>query len=80
MPRRAVMHVDGTVARVNGNNNVVIRSNGAATMYFIRERKGHAGIKDTPVETFRPSAESRFAITRRASTAMAPTIKSAWGI
>lgn len=48
-----VMHVDGTAARVNGNNNnVVVCSNGAATMYFAREKKGHAGIKDTPVETF----------------------------
>lgn len=48
-----VMHVDGTVARVNGNNNnVVVCSNGMATMYFARESKGHAGIKDTPVETF----------------------------
>lgn len=48
-----VMHVDGTVARVNGtNNNVVVYSNGAATMYFAREKKGRAGIKDTPVETF----------------------------
>lgn len=48
-----VMHVDGTLARVNGtNNNVVVCSNGAATMYFARESKGHAGIRDTPVETF----------------------------
>ena len=48
-----VMHVDGTVARVNGtNNHVVVCSNGAATMYFARENKGHAGVKDTPVETF----------------------------
>lgn len=48
-----VMHVDGTVARVNGtNNNVVVCCNGAAAMYFAREKKGHAGIKDTPVETF----------------------------
>lgn len=48
-----VMHVDGTVARVNGSNNhVVVCSNGRATMYFARENKGHAGIKDTPVETF----------------------------
>ncbi len=48
-----VMHVDGTVARVNGNNNsVVVCSNGTATMYFARENKGHAGIKGTPVETF----------------------------
>lgn len=48
-----VMHVDGTVARVNGkNNSVVVCSNGTATMYFARENKGHAGIKDTPVETF----------------------------
>ena len=48
-----VMHVDGTVARVNGNNhNVVVCSNGVATMYFAREKKGHAGLRDTPVETF----------------------------
>lgn len=48
-----VMHVDGTAARVNGNNNnVVVCSNGTATMYFARKNKGHAGIKDTPVETF----------------------------
>ena len=48
-----VMHVDGTAARVNGsNNNVVVCGNGAATMYFAREHKGHAGITDTPVETF----------------------------
>ncbi len=48
-----VMHVDGTVARVNGsNNNVVVCSNGTATMYFARESKGHAGIKGTPVESF----------------------------
>ena len=48
-----VMHVDGTVARANGDNNpVVVCSNGCATMYFARESKGHAGIKGTPVETF----------------------------
>lgn len=48
-----VMHVDGTAARVNGSNhNVVVCSNGVATMYFARESKGHAGIKGTPVETF----------------------------
>ena len=48
-----VMHVDGTVARVNGSNNhVVVCSNGEATMYFARENKGHAGVKGTPIETF----------------------------
>ncbi len=48
-----VMHVDGTSARVNGsNNNVIVCTNGAATMYFARESKGHAGVKGTPVETF----------------------------
>ena len=48
-----VMHVDGTAARINGNNNnVVVCSNGMATMYFARESKGHAGVKGTPVETF----------------------------
>lgn len=48
-----VMHVDGTVARVNGSNkNVVVCSNAAATMYFAREHKGHAGVKETPIERF----------------------------
>ena len=48
-----VMHVDGTAARVNGDNhNVVVCSNGKATMYFARESKGHAAIKETPAETF----------------------------
>lgn len=48
-----VMHVDGTSARVNGGNkNVVVCSNGSATMYFARESKGHEGVKGTPVETF----------------------------
>jgi len=46
-----VMHVDGTAARVNGNNNVVVCCNGAATMHFAGGSKGNAGIKDTPVET-----------------------------
>ena len=41
------------MARANGNNsNVVVCSNGAATMYFAREKKRHAGLRDTPVETF----------------------------
>lgn len=48
-----VMHVDGTVARVNGSNDhVVVCSNGVATMYFARENKGHAAVKGTPAETF----------------------------
>ena len=48
-----VMHVDGTSARVNGSShNVVVCSNGAATMYFAREHKGHAGISEIPVEIF----------------------------
>ena len=48
-----VMHVDGTAARVGGNNrNVVVCSNGAATMYFAREHKGHEALKQTPIETF----------------------------
>ncbi len=47
------MHVDGTVAKVNGSNHhVIVCSNGMATMYFARESKGHAGVKGTPVETF----------------------------
>lgn len=48
-----VMHVDGTSARLNGENrHVFVCSNGAATMYFAKEKKGHAAVKGTPVETF----------------------------
>lgn len=48
-----VVHVDGTVASVNGDSrSVVVCSNGVATLYFARESKGHAGRKETPVETF----------------------------
>lgn len=47
------MHVDGTAVRVDGSNkNVVVCSNGMTAMYFARDNKGHAGITDTPVETF----------------------------
>lgn len=48
-----VMHVDGTSARVNGcSHHVIVCSNGAATMYFARESKGHAAVRGTPVESF----------------------------
>ena len=48
-----VMHVDGTVARVNGENrNVLVCSNGKATMYFAREKKGDEGVRGTPVEEY----------------------------
>ena len=48
-----VMHVDGTAARVNGENrNVLVCSSGDATMYFTREKKGDEGIKGTPVEQY----------------------------
>lgn len=48
-----VMHVDGTAARVNGENrNVLVCSSGDATMYFAREKKGDEGIKGTPVEQY----------------------------
>ncbi len=48
-----VMHVDGTCARASGENkNVLVCSNGGATMYFARENKGHEGVKGTPVEDF----------------------------
>lgn len=48
-----VMHVDGTAAGIHGNNNnVVVCSNGVATMYFSRKNERHEGIKDTPVGTF----------------------------
>ena len=48
-----VMHVDGTAARVNGSSrHVIVCSNGRATMYFARESKGHAAVRETPVEAF----------------------------
>ena len=46
-----VVNVDFTSARVNGQNfNVVVCATPTTAMYFARERKGHAGIKDTPIE------------------------------
>lgn len=48
-----VMHVDGTVARVNGENrNVLVCSNGGATMYFAREKKEDEGIKGALAEQY----------------------------
>lgn len=49
-----VMHVDCTNARENGKGMYVfvcVTPNGE-TMYFAREKKGHEGIKGTPVEDY----------------------------
>lgn len=47
------MHTDGTNVRVNGKNRqVLVCCNDDAAMYFVRESKGHEGIKGTPVESY----------------------------
>jgi len=46
-----VVHIDFTTARVNGQNkNVLVCATPTVAMYFARERKGHEGIKGTPIE------------------------------
>ena len=50
-----VMHIDATNARMNGApRQVFVCTNpeGTYTLYFAREHKGHAGVKDTPAELF----------------------------
>lgn len=45
------MNVDGTVIKVGGKQyNVMICVSGPCTLYFFRPRKGHAGVKETPIE------------------------------
>jgi hypothetical protein len=49
-----VMHVDFTSARVNGKKvNVAVCATPFHVLYFARERKGHEGIRGTPVEVSR---------------------------
>jgi len=51
--RGPVMGADFTSARVNGKTaQVLVCANDDTAMYFAREQKGHAGIKDTPVEHY----------------------------
>jgi hypothetical protein len=46
-----VLHVDFTSAKVNGKNvNVVICATPQDVAYFLREHKGHEGVKGTPAE------------------------------
>ena len=50
-----VMHIDATNARMNGASRQVFvctDPEGTYTLYFAREHKGHAGVKDTPAELF----------------------------
>ena len=50
-----VMHIDATNARMNGSSRQVFictNPEGTYTLYFAREHKGHAGVKDTPAELF----------------------------
>ena len=51
---KPVMHADATAARYNGQNaNVyVCASPDGTAMYFAREKKGHEGIKGTPVAVY----------------------------
>ena len=49
-----VMHTDCTNAKVNGTSAYVFicASPGGKALYFAREKKGHEGVKGTPVETY----------------------------
>lgn len=50
-----VMNVDFTNASVNGKGAQVLilaASSGEAVLYLGREKKGHAGIKGTPLESY----------------------------
>lgn len=49
-----VLHTDCTNARENGNNAYVFACTTPAgeTMYFARSKKGHEGVKGTPVEDY----------------------------
>lgn len=49
-----VMHADCTNAKVNGKNVYVFvcATPDGATLYFAREKKGHEGVKGTPVEDY----------------------------
>lgn len=50
-----VMHADFTNANVNGNSRQVLvlsTPSGDAAMYFAREKKGHEGVKGTPLENY----------------------------
>lgn len=50
-----VMHADFTNANVNGDSRQVLvlsTPSGDAAMYFAREKKGHEGVKGTPLENY----------------------------
>lgn len=48
-----VMHTDNTTSRVNGSGkSVLICAQGELCLYFLRDSKGHEGVKGTPVEFF----------------------------
>ena len=46
-----ILGVDFTTAKVNGKQvQVLVCAGGDSHMFYAKERKGHAGVKDTPVE------------------------------
>ena len=49
-----VLHTDCTNAKINGKGAYVYvcASPDGQTLYFVREKKGHAGVKGTPVEDY----------------------------
>ena len=49
-----VMHTDFTTAKINGKSVYVCvcASPDGQTLYFVREKKGHDGVKGTPVEDY----------------------------
>lgn len=49
-----VLYTDNTVGRVNGKGkSVTVCTDGEDVLYFFKEKKGHEGVKGTPVECFR---------------------------
>lgn len=48
-----VMGTDYSTAKVNGKQvQVLVCANDESNMFYVRNKKGHEGIKDTPVENF----------------------------
>lgn len=48
-----VLYTDATGTRINGKSgSVFVCTNGNEILYFLREHKGHDGVKGTPVENY----------------------------
>jgi len=48
-----VMNADFTTVKVNGQNKqVLVCATPSITLYFVKDHKGHKGVKDTPIEEY----------------------------